>query len=110
MKYTVVMCYKKAILCLHVQMTLIHWFPGKTVLKISMEMILIDLQYQLMFLLNEHMVSALSYSLTRNLLCKVCLAVDTQALLILCKFENAVSLICSQLIKTHFEQCDFTQK
>jgi hypothetical protein len=51
----------EAVLCLHVQVTLTHQFAVIKCLKISVELLVIVLQYCLMFVLKEHVCFAVAY-------------------------------------------------
>jgi len=64
--------FKKAVLWWCVQVTLIQQVAAITVLMLVVGMFLILLHYCLMFLLKEHVVLTVTFSLTRNLT-KICI-------------------------------------
>lgn len=65
------MVSNNVIIWLCVQISLIHQFSRIIILKFLVEMLLISLQYLLLFLLKEQTVFLLASSLTRNLVFKV---------------------------------------
>jgi hypothetical protein len=61
-------------------MALIHWFSGINVfMEIFMELLVISIQYHLVFVLKEHMIFAVISSLTMNLLYEICSPVNNIA-------------------------------